>query len=140
MELLLEAERALDEGRLEEARKRYEQVVASDPRNAIAMVGLARVALARGDDQTAATHIDRALSTDPDNAVARRHAAELGQRVGSIDPLSSVRMPPDVIPLAPTAADRSGADPNAADLPAPEDPGRGESARPNFLQRLLGRR
>lgn len=134
MELLLEAERALDEGRLEEALKRYEQVVGSDPRNAIAMVGLARVAIARGDDRTAAAHIDRALATDPDNAVARRHAADLAQRVGSIDPLSSVRMPPDVIPPAVNAAD-----PNAAALRAGEEPARKDPARPGFLRRLLGR-
>ena len=65
IEWLLEADRALGDGRLDDAGRRYEQAVANDPRNAIAMVGLARVALARGDDEAASGHIDRALAIDP---------------------------------------------------------------------------
>lgn len=126
IELLLEAERAFHEGRLAEAERRYEQVVGSDPPNAIAMVGLARVALARDDDDAAATYIDRALATDPENVAARRFAAELGQHAGAGDALSSAAMPPAPRTTSPTPA------PSVAQTQAP--------AWTSLLRRLLGRR
>ncbi len=74
IELLLAAERMLDAGTLDQAERLFEQVAEADPRNAIAVVGLARVALARGDEAGAIGLARRALEIDPDNAAARRLA------------------------------------------------------------------
>ena len=47
--------------------------------NAIAVVGLARVALERDDDELAYRHAKRALEIDPENAAAIRLEARLGE-------------------------------------------------------------
>lgn len=72
IELLLEAERALSMGRADRAEQLYRQVAAGDPRNSIAVVGLARVALERADDAGALVLARRALSIDGDNVAAQR--------------------------------------------------------------------
>lgn len=72
IELLIDAESALAEGRLDEAERRFRQVAAADPRSAIAATGLARVAAARGDDAGAVAEARRALELDPDSPSARR--------------------------------------------------------------------
>jgi len=77
IERLLAAERALEAGNLELADRLYEQVVAADPRNAIAMTGRARVAQRRGDVDAARTYVASALATDPDDAAA----AELAKSI-----------------------------------------------------------
>lgn len=77
IELLLEAERALSFGRIERAEELYRQVAESDPRNSIAVVGLARVALERTDDRGAYLLARRALVIDPENEAARRLAVRL---------------------------------------------------------------
>lgn len=71
IELLVEAERALTHGQVDQAERLYQQVAASDPKNSIAVMGLARVALERGDDRTAYIHGRAALSIDPDNPAAQ---------------------------------------------------------------------
>lgn len=143
IEWLLEADRALGEGRLDDAGKRYEQAVATDPRNAIAMVGLARVALAGGDHDAAAGHIREALAIDPENAAARRHAADLTMRDGpaataepalAVDPLSSGPMSPAANPLH--LVPLIGAE-TSEQSSTPEPVG---AAPRSLLQRLLGRR
>ena len=72
IELLLEAERALSMGRADRAELLYRQVAAGDPRNSIAVVGLARVALERADDAGALVLARQALSIDGDNVAAQR--------------------------------------------------------------------
>jgi len=67
---MLEAERALAVGLLDQAERLYRQVVTADPHNSIAIVGLARVALERGDERTAYLEAKRALALDPDNPMA----------------------------------------------------------------------
>jgi tetratricopeptide (TPR) repeat protein len=77
IELILEAERSLSVGRLDQAEQLYRQASELDPRNSIAVVGLARVALER-DDEASALHLARrALTIDPENAAARRLADRL---------------------------------------------------------------
>ena len=72
IELLLQAERALSMGLVDQADRLYRQAADADPRNSIAVVGLARVALERGDDVLAWREAKRALTIDPENAAAQR--------------------------------------------------------------------
>ena len=77
IEMMLEAERRLAVGLLDQAEGLYRQVIAADPRNAIAVVGLARVLRRRGDTAAARELLAHALEIDPDEAAARRLLAEL---------------------------------------------------------------
>lgn len=71
-ELLLQADRAMAEGQFERAERTYWQLIELDPGNAIALAGLARFSLERGDDRLARTLARRALSVDPESFVALR--------------------------------------------------------------------
>ncbi len=118
IELLLEAERQLAAGRLDEAGRLYAQVAEGDPRNSIAVVGLARVALERGEEGEALRLGRQALEIDPENVAGQRLVARLEE----------------------VMAARGAAVPSA---PAPATvarPGSGSARRPrSLLGRILGR-
>ena len=104
IELLLQAERALSVGLLDRAETLYRQVAAADPRNSIAVVGLARVAIERGDELEALELGRRALEIDPENSAAQR----LVQRIEEVrayrgEPPVSGSAPPALEPVRATA-------------------------------------
>ena len=77
IELLLVAEQLFDDGAFDLAELLFTQVAQADPRNAIAVAGLARVALARGDHEKAFDEARRALAIDPEESAAQRLIDEL---------------------------------------------------------------
>ncbi len=79
IEQILLADRHLQVDQIDKARDIYQRVVDTDPGNAIAVVGLARCALADGDDQQAHELAARALEIDPENDMARRMEARLSE-------------------------------------------------------------
>ncbi len=79
IEALLQAERLLVHGMVDQAEQIYASAIELDPRNAIAAVGLARVALERGDDELAYHRARTALEIDPQNAAALRLSARLAE-------------------------------------------------------------
>ena len=122
IELMLEAERAMGIGLLDNAERLYRQVVAIDPKNSIAVTGLARVALERGDQRGAYVFARQALALDPDNPMA----SHLSQRMAEQFRNRGEALPDDVVPVGSTPA-RTAAPPAAA-------------AKPGLVGRLLGRR
>jgi thioredoxin-like negative regulator of GroEL len=79
IELLLDADRLLSVDQVDQAEALYRRVADSDPMAAIAVVGLARCALARGDDRRAHELAARALGIDPEDDMARRMEARLAE-------------------------------------------------------------
>ena len=79
MERLLDAERNLTVGLVDRAEAIYRSLTEADPRNAVAVVGLARCALERGDDLGAYELAVSALAVDPDDAMALRMEARLSE-------------------------------------------------------------
>jgi hypothetical protein len=148
IEILLEAERALTVGQLDHAERLYRQASDADPRNSIAVVGLARVALERADDLGAYLLARRALGIDPENDAARRLAARLlevmrtrgDELPASLPPLPQASdMRPVGIPTPPPRAAQPPTAPSSAAQPpsAPISPARPK--RRGLVRRLLGR-
>jgi tetratricopeptide (TPR) repeat protein len=79
IELLLQADRTLTMGLVDQAERLYQQAADADPLNAIAVVGLAKVAVERGDDPSAWRLAIRALEIDPENASAIRLEARTAE-------------------------------------------------------------
>jgi thioredoxin-like negative regulator of GroEL len=141
IEILLEAERALTVGQLDQAERLYRQASDADPRNSIAVVGLARVALERSDDLGAYLLARRALGIDPENEAARR----LATRLHEIMRTRGDELPPGVA----DAPERPAAPPAIAKpTPPPAQPATTEASRVvqnqppkrrGLVRRLLGR-
>ncbi len=81
MEMLVEAERYLSHGLLDHAERLFRQVADADPRSSIAAVGLARVALERGDEASAYAFARRGLAIDPENPAAHHLVLRLEEVV-----------------------------------------------------------
>ena len=133
IELMLEAERALAVGLLDKAERHYSTVAANDPRNAIAIVGLARVALERGDQLATYLYARKALAIDPENPaashLARRMAEQLAMRGEEI---------PAEVPSSPARAAEPAPAPAPDEARPAETPG--AAPRPRLLDRLRRRR
>lgn len=129
---MLEAERALAVPLLDQAERLYRQVLASDPNNAIAIVGLARVALERGDERTTYVEARRALALDPENPAAAHlsmRMAEILQGRGETLPVIDA---PDPGTAARGSASAAGTAPDAPAATA-------ETDRRGLVDRLLRR-
>lgn len=153
IELLLQAEDALGLGRLDRAEQMYWQAIERDPQNAMAVVGLARVAIERGDDRTALAFGRRALDIDPENAAARRLTARLeevlayrgeapARRAGQSPAPRGEQSPARGAEQSPAPGPPSV---SAAAVPEPQEPAPivapepQEPPRRGLLRRLLGR-
>ena len=77
IERLLAGDAALARDDLEMADRLFTQVADADPRNAMAVVGLARIAVRRGDFERARELAGRALAIDSDEAAGRRLLVDL---------------------------------------------------------------
>jgi len=132
IELLLQAEGALSVGLLDRAEALYSQVVGADPRNSIAVVGLARVALERSDEVGALTLARRALSIDPENNAAQRMVQRLEEvlsyRGATVAPTAATAQPQDLI--EPSGGTEAAAPPGSAS----------DGRRPSLRDRLFRRR
>lgn len=125
IEQILQADRLLTVDRVEQARDMYARIAELDPGNAIAVVGLARCALADGDDRAAHELAARALRLDPENDMARRMEARLAEILATRgDPVARpVEAGGGTSGLRPiVAGDDHAADPNVA-LPVGATPG-----------------
>jgi len=129
IEHLLEAERAMSFGRVDRAEEIYRQVAESDPRNSIAVVGLARVALERTDDLGAYLLARRALVIDPENDAARRLVMRLEEVLATRgEPVA------DPLPAPPPPSS-----PEPADGPSPDADRSTAAARPPRRHSLIDR-
>jgi hypothetical protein len=95
-ELLLQADRALSGGNLDQAERTYWQLSELDPTNAIAIAGLARVALERGDLRLARFFAVRAQVMDPENVAATRIIETIDESVPDADAAPGAEAPEDL--------------------------------------------
>ena len=128
IERLLTAEAALRNGELEVAGRLFAQVAEADGRNAIAVVGLARIAEREGRMEDAQALVQRALAIDPDEAAALRLIREL-----AVAEVAAAAIPaPDPVPD--TAPDPA---PDAAPAPVALKAARQEAPRRrSMVQRI----
>ena len=145
IELLLQAEGALSVGLLDRAETLYRQVANADPRNAIAIVGLSRVALERGQQPAALELARRALDIDHENVAAQRMVQRL-EEVLTFQGVDVTRTA-DLPSPASTPPARDEPDAPATPVPAgpavPPQPGpeiSEPSDRRSLVDRLLRRR
>jgi tetratricopeptide (TPR) repeat protein len=145
MELLVEAERYLGLGLLDQAERLFRQVAEADSKSSIAAAGLARVALERGDDATAYAWGRRAVAIDPENPAAHHLVLRLEEVVRG----RGETLPSDPEIAAITALNKTGPpaapppDSSAPDSAAPDSAGpvpASPAPRPGIIGRLLGRK
>lgn len=84
--LLLQAYAALQAGQLDEAQRAYGQLATAEPASTDATLGLATVAVRRGDSGEAIRHYLRTLELEPRNALAQSGLIAL---LGRADPLAA---------------------------------------------------
>lgn len=107
IEVLLQAEHALSLGLLDRAESLYRQVAAADAKNAIAVVGLSRVALERGNHHLALEFAREALAIDRENVAAQRLAQRLEEVIAfSGNAPAAGREAPEELPERRTWRDR----------------------------------
>ncbi len=117
IEMLLQADRLLNVDQVDQAQATYQRVADQDPRNAIAVVGLARCALARGEDREAYALAARALAIDPENDMARRMEARMAEVLtyrGEALPDPTTGSPGTAAASAPPAASPASTTPSPA--------------------------
>lgn len=115
IERLLAADAAIERGDLDAAEKLFGQVAEADARNAIAAVGLGRVAAGRDDATGARTWFLRALEIDPDEAAAQRLLAALERELATAGAASATSELEEVAagPAVPTQEPGSRREPAA---------------------------
>ena len=148
IEQILEADRNLQVVQVDKARDSYARVVELDPGNAIAVVGLARCALAEGDDDKAHQLASRALEIDPENDMARRMEARLSEILATRgEPVerpaaAATPSPREMRPVvtADTEPKLQTAKPTLTPTPIPAlTPTKEPAVRKSLFDRLLGR-
>lgn len=147
IELLLQADKAVKAGYLDEAERLYWQAVEKDPRNSMAVAGLAQVALARGDQGTAHVFAAKALEVDPENLAAKRilDALEAGPEPAAAADRPTGRAPedgPDQAPepmAKPTTEDTARSEPEQPPAQQPEARPVPPTKRRGLFRRVLGR-
>jgi len=165
IELLLQAERTLTMGLLDQAESLYRQAADADQQNAIAVVGLARVALERGDDRGAWALALHALEIDPEDTVAVRLEARLAEVLATRgEPVerpdwavanerrwrtrgaaelataaATAPRPVEPVPDFGPAEPASAPEPAPEPAPTPEAPAREAPKKRGLLARLFGR-
>ena len=132
IELLLQAEGALSVGLLDRAETLYRQVASADPRNAIAIVGLSRVALERGQQPAALELARQALAIDRENVAAQRMVQRLEEVLAfqGVDVTRTPDLPPPEPRVVPGGSAAAG--------PGPEASNAGD--RRSLVDRLFRRR
>jgi tetratricopeptide (TPR) repeat protein len=144
IEVLLQAESALSLGLLDQAEILYRQVVIADPRNSIAVVGLARVALERGDEPGALAQARRALAIDGENAAAQRMVQRLEEVLAYRgEPAASSIAPQPIAPKPAPTTPAMLAEPAVHPAAKPADdpaPTQAPAERRSWLARIVRRK
>jgi tetratricopeptide (TPR) repeat protein len=129
---------------LDQAERLYRGAADADPRNSIAVVGLARVDLERGDEPAAWRHAQAALAIDPENVAASRLVERLEEvwayRGESLPEVAraEVALPAQGSPPPPVAPASAETRPEPAPAPVPA-PAPARPPHHGVVDRLLRR-